>query len=52
MGCVGLINLGGEFYGEFDLYDVVVMVVVNKCVGGMGLISGCKVFQKLMKDGV
>lgn len=44
MGCVGLINFGGEFYGSFDLKDVVIIVIVNKCVGGMGFISGCKVF--------
>lgn len=52
MGWVGLINFGGAVGGEIDFSDVVCIVVINKCVGGMGLIFGCKVFKKLMVDGV
>ncbi len=52
MGRIGLINSGGESYGESDLKDAVITAVVNKRAGGMGLISGRKAFQKPMKDGV
>jgi class I fructose-bisphosphate aldolase len=52
MGRIGLINSGGESYGESDLKDAAITAVVNKRAGGMGLISGRKAFQKPMKDGI
>jgi len=51
MGRCGLINSGGAS-GENDLHQAVRTAVINKRAGGMGLISGRKVFQKPMKDGV
>ncbi len=51
MGRVGLINSGGAS-GENDLAQAVRTAVINKRAGGMGLISGRKVFQKPMKEGV
>lgn len=45
MGCVGFINFGGVLGGSSDFVQVVCIVVINKCVGGVGLIFGCKVFQ-------
>lgn len=52
MGRVGLINSGGESHGSSDLKDAVITAIVNKRAGGMGLISGRKVFQKPMNEGV
>jgi len=52
MGRAGLINSGGESKGESDLADAVRTAVINKCAGGMGLISGRKAFQRPMADGV
>ncbi len=52
MGRCGLINSGGESKGDTDLQQAVRTAVVNKRGGGMGLISGRKAFQRLMKDGV
>lgn len=52
MGRVGLINSGGESHGESDLKEAVTTAVVNKCAGGMGLISGRKAFQRPMKEGI
>jgi fructose-bisphosphate aldolase, class I len=51
LGRSGLINSGGAS-GENDLQQAVLTAVINKRAGGMGLISGRKAFQKLMKDGV
>lgn len=51
MGRVGLINSGGES-GQTDLKDVIRTAVINKRAGGTGLISGRKVFQRPMKEGV
>ncbi|MFB6371830.1 MAG: fructose-bisphosphate aldolase, partial [Bradymonadaceae bacterium] len=51
MGRVGLINSGGAS-GDNDLQQVVRTAVVNKRAGGMGLISGRKVFQKPMDEGI
>lgn len=50
-GRIGLINSGGAS-GKNDLQDAVHTACVNKCAGGMGLISGRKAFQKPMKDGI
>lgn len=52
MGRVGLINSAGESHGSSDLREAVITAVVNKRAGGMGLISGHKVFQKQMNKGV
>jgi class I fructose-bisphosphate aldolase len=52
MGRIGLINSGGESYGQSDLAEAVYTAVVNKRAGGIGLIAGRKAFQKPMKDGV
>jgi len=51
MGRVGMINSGGAS-GKNDLAQAVRTAVINKRAGGMGMISGRKAFQKLMKDGV
>ena len=50
-GRAGLINSGGAS-GQNDLAQAVRTAVINKRVGGMGLISGRKAFQKPMKDGI
>jgi fructose-bisphosphate aldolase, class I len=52
MGRAGLINSGGESKGASDMKDAVRTAVINKRAGGMGLISGRKVFQRPMKEGV
>ena len=52
MGKVGLINSGGESFGETDLAQAVTTAVVNKRAGGMGLISGRKAFQRPLKEGI
>lgn len=52
MGRAGLINSGGESLGESDLREAVETAVINKRAGGMGLISGRKVFQKPIKEGI
>jgi class I fructose-bisphosphate aldolase len=51
MGRSPLINSGGAS-GEHDFADAVRTAVINKRAGGMGLISGRKVFQRPMADGV
>ena len=51
MGRAGLINSGGAS-GSDDLQQAVRTAVINKCAGGMGLISGRKAFQRPMKDGI
>ncbi len=51
MGRIPLINSGGAS-GADDLHDAVYTAVVNKRAGGAGLISGRKVFQRPMKEGV
>lgn len=51
MGRVGLINSGGAS-GKNDKADVVKTAIINKRGGGMGLITGRKVFQKPLKEGV
>ena len=51
MGRVGLINSGGAS-GQNDLNDAVYTAVVNKRAGGTGLISGRKVFQRPMEEGI
>jgi len=52
MGRAGLINSGGAFSGESDLAEVVRTAVINKRAGGTGLISGRKVFQRPLGEGV
>lgn len=52
MGRAGLINSGGESHGSTDLADAVATAVINKRAGGMGLISGRKIFQRPMEEGV
>ena len=52
MGRAGLINSGGESHGATDMKDAVRTAVINKRAGGTGLISGRKVFQRPMKEGV
>lgn len=52
MGRAGLINSGGPSAGENDLRESVETAVINKRAGGMGLISGRKIFQRSMKDGI
>jgi class I fructose-bisphosphate aldolase len=52
MGRAGLINSGGDSKGASDMADAVRTAVINKRAGGMGLISGRKAFQRLMKEGV
>lgn len=51
MGRCGLINSGGGS-GKNDLQQVVRTAVINKRAGGMGLISGRKVFQKPIEEGI
>ncbi|EOR94118.1 Fructose-bisphosphate aldolase class I [Arcticibacter svalbardensis MN12-7] len=51
-GRVGLINSGGESFGESDLKEAVITAIVNKRAGGMGLILGRKAFQRPFSDGV
>ncbi len=51
MGKIGLINSGGAS-GENDFQEAVRTAVINKRAGGTGLISGRKVFQRPMKEGV
>ncbi|GIW62775.1 MAG: fructose-bisphosphate aldolase [Patescibacteria group bacterium] len=52
MGKIGLINSGGASSGDNDLNEAVRTAVINKRAGGMGLISGRKVFQKPLAEGV
>jgi fructose-bisphosphate aldolase, class I len=51
MGRCGLINSGGPS-GKNDFADAVRTAVINKRAGGIGLISGRKVFQRPMEDGI
>ena len=50
-GRIGLINSGGPS-GHNDLQQAVLTACINKRAGGIGLISGRKAFQKLMKEGI
>ena len=52
MGRAGLINSGGASLGETDLAEAVRTAVINKRAGGTGLISGRKVFQRPMDEGI
>ncbi len=52
MGRSGLINSGGASAGNNDLQEIIKTAVINKRAGGMGLISGRKVFQKPMDTGI
>ena len=52
MGRAGLINSGGASAGGNDLEEIIKTAVINKRAGGMGLISGRKVFQKPLEEGI
>ena len=52
LGRAGLINSGGASAGKSDLKEAAITAIINKRAGGMGLISGRKVFQKPMQDGI
>jgi class I fructose-bisphosphate aldolase len=52
VGRAGLINSGGASAGAADLSAVIYAAVVNKRAGGMGLISGRKIFSHPMDVGV
>jgi len=51
MGRIGLINSGGAS-GADDFAEAVRTAVLNKRAGGTGLITGRKVFQRPMAEGV
>lgn len=51
MGRCGLINSGGAS-GKNDFAEAVRTAVINKRAGGIGLISGRKVFQRPMREGI
>ena len=51
MGRAGLINSGGASGGD-DFSAAARTAVINKRAGGMGLISGRKVFQRPVNEGV
>ena len=51
MGRAGLINSGGAS-GQNDFSDAIATAVINKRAGGTGLISGRKVFQRSMEEGI
>lgn len=51
MGRAGLINSGGAS-GENDFADAIRTAVINKRAGGIGLMSGRKVFERPMQDGI
>ena len=52
MGRAGLINSGGASDGDKDLKEAVITAIINKRAGGTGLISGRKVFQKSLQEGI
>ncbi|OZG74153.1 fructose-bisphosphate aldolase [Hahella sp. CCB-MM4] len=51
MGRAPLINSGGAS-GSNDYHEIVRTAVINKRAGGAGLISGRKVFQKPVEEGI
>ena len=51
MGRAGLINSGGAS-GQDDFSTAIATAVINKRAGGTGLISGRKVFQHPMQEGL
>ena len=51
MGRAGLINSGGAT-GKADLKEAAITAIINKRAGGTGLISGRKVFQKPLEQGI
>ncbi|UOF94210.1 MAG: class I fructose-bisphosphate aldolase [Bacteroides sp.] len=52
-GMCPLLNSGGESKNESDdLYDALLLSVINKRAGGSGLIMGRKAFQKDIKEGI
>jgi class I fructose-bisphosphate aldolase len=52
MGNIGLINSGGASAGVSDTAEAVRTAVINKRAGGIGLISGRKVFQRPTAEGI
>jgi len=51
MGRIGLINSGGAS-GKNDFDQAVRTAIINKRAGGCGLISGRKVFQRPIEEGI
>lgn len=51
MGRAGLINSGGAS-GQDDFSHAIATAVINKRAGGTGLISGRKVFQRPIQEGI
>lgn len=51
MGRAGLINSGGAS-GQDDFSQAIATAVINKRAGGTGLISGRKVFQRPIQEGI
>lgn len=51
-GRVGLVTSGGASEGKGDLHDAVRTAVINKRAGGMGVMSGRRVFKHPVKEGV
>lgn len=51
MGRAGLISSGGAS-GANDFADAIETAVINKRAGGMGLISGRRVFQLPVREGI
>lgn len=51
MGKIGLLNSGGASSDD-DLSEAIKTAVINKRAGGMGLISGRKVFCRPLADGI
>jgi class I fructose-bisphosphate aldolase len=51
-GKISVINSGGEYTGANDLQSVVQATVINKRGGGAGMITGRKIFNRPVADGV
>lgn len=51
-GRVGMLNSGGESKGESDFKQAIKTAVINKRVGGSGIIMRLKAFQHPIDDGV
>jgi class I fructose-bisphosphate aldolase len=51
-GRTGHLNSGGESGGVNDLKHAVTTAIINKRVGGMGLITGRKAFHPPFVDGI
>jgi fructose-bisphosphate aldolase, class I len=51
-GSISLINSGGESKGNTDRASAIKTAIINKRVGGSGLIMGRKAFQRPFDEGV